>query len=170
MKTSKKILLTVAGILIALLITSMLVLRQDAQWAMVQAGLDKFTSVPVGEFDELDFSANWQVSIRQGRVHKVELLDSISSSQIRNVDGKLHFFSQADPEGKPGRVRITMPFLRQVSAVGGSEIHLKRFHSDSLRVILQDSVTFIGEELVFEHVDYETSGKVKLRFKDDPME
>lgn len=170
MKTSKRILLTVAGIFIALLITSMLVLRKDAQWVLAQAGYDLYEAAPVGEFTRLDFSDHWSVSIRQGREYKVELLDrELTLPKVKNIDGTLYFESDSSDSGD-FRARIVMPFLKGIKAVGGSTVHLKRFESDSLDVILKDSVTFIGEEITVEFIDYQTTGNVRLQWKDNPME
>jgi hypothetical protein len=171
MRTSKKILLAIAGFLIVLLIVFLMILRNSIQSIHSKAELKyKYKTVTVGNFEKLDFSSHWIVRIRQGKECKVELAvkgDSLMKPGLENSNGTLYFtvdsiFVKENTDSL--RVRITMPSLKAIKAVRGTEIHLANFNSDSLHVILENGCIFIGDNNNIRYVSLKTSGDNRLQF------
>lgn len=176
MKTSKKILVTVAGILIALLVAGLLMLRNDLLRLLSQEESENnYQEVPVDTFEALDFSSRWTVRIRQGREHKVEVAvaegDALKS-RLKNVDGTLYFHAESAGEQETTeriQARVTLPTLREIKAARGTEIRLESFEADSLSIILEDSVSFTGVENEIVHLSFQTYGEALIQWTDDPF-
>jgi hypothetical protein len=169
MKTSKKILLVVAGFIIALLIITMLQLRNGVQSLQSKAELKhKYKAVSVSDFEKLDFSSHFVVKIIQGKECKVEMTageDSILKPRLENLFGTLHFTVDTAIEKENTDsifVRISMPSLQVIKAVGGTKIHLENFQSDSLSVILENGCVFTEYNNTIKHTFFKTSGENRL--------
>ncbi len=175
MKTSIKFLLSITGILVALLIISLAVLRQDIKAIIASELESKYETVEPGHFHSLSFSPGWKVTIRQGRKHRVlianEKRDFLKPSMINNGD-TLFFSIDAAPLHQLSQklhVRITAPKLNTIKAAEGTEIDIKTFSSDSLQVLLADQSSFTGNENLFEFIHFITSGKTSIQWTDDPL-
>ena len=169
MKTSKKILLAVAGFIIVLLIITMLQLRNGVQSLQSKAELKhRYKAVSVGDFEKLDFSSNFVVKIIQGKDCKVELAaaeDSTLKPRLENINGTLYFKVNTAIEKKiidSIYVRISMPSLLVIKAVRGTKIHLENFQSDSLSIILENGCVFTGNNNTIKHTSFKTSGENRL--------
>lgn len=169
MQTSKKILITTAGILLALFVSSLMVLRSDVQAIYAKQTADvQLTAVPIEAFKVLHFSGNWDVQIRQGRAYKVEVaFDSQSRylPQLENRNGTLHFLIKGD-SSIAVKAKVITPVLRGVKAEN-AYITLKNFQLDSMTIKL-DASHLTGEENKFIYTSYETTGNSKIEFLDDP--
>ena len=161
MKTSKKILITVAGIIIAFLIAAMFVLKKDVKSLMESKVLVEYKTAAVEKFVSLDFSSSWIVTIKQGKNCKVEFAVDKNADfkpELKNLNGVQYigFDVDEDQENVINRhVRITAPFLHIIKASGDTKIQMKSFWTDSLTVILEDSSMFSGN----------TSDIIKITFK-----
>jgi hypothetical protein len=171
MKTSKKILLTVACIIIVLLSVFLVIMKNKAQSIHSKVGLSlKYSTVSIDNFEKLDFSSHWIVRIKQGKECKVELTaegDSLLKPGIENINGTLYFKVDTTVEKKniaSIHVRITMPSLQAIKAVRGTEINLENFQSDSLGVILENGCVFTGNNNNIKHVSFKTHGDNRLQF------
>lgn len=165
MKTSKKILIGVAGVFIALLITTLFMLRRDIKLLIETQSVIEYKTKPVEKFSSLDFSPHWIVSIKQGKNCKVELDEEESKgliTKINTIDSTLYLSVEADSlDEKTGNihVRITAPSLKLIRAAGDTKIEMKSFWTDSLTVILKDSSTFIGSKNNFDKITFKSSDK-----------
>jgi hypothetical protein len=163
MKTSKKILITISGILIAILITTMLVLRKDIKTLMETQDLIEYKAVQVEDFVALDFSTSWDVFIKQGKDCKVELAMKDGTNlqpKLENKSGTLFLKVEASPENnKPGYIyaRVTAPILHEVRARGNTDILMRNFWSDSIHVVLQDSSKYSGKNNDFMKIIFKAS-------------
>jgi hypothetical protein len=172
MKTSKKIILTIAGLFIALLLISLAILRKDLQEMLLEADLkNKYKTVAVGDFEALDFSANWKVKIIQGKECKLELSmkeDSTLKPGLENSNGTLYFKPDTTSgKGNSGSMvaRVTLPSLKTIKATSGTKILLENFKSDSLTIVLHGG-TFTGKNNKFKHLSFKASGEAQLEFTD----
>lgn len=158
MKTSKKLLLILGGLIIVFLITTLFALRKDIKTLMESLDLIEYKAVTADKFVSLDFSSNWEVTIRQGKDCKIELaLKENSNLQpiLENKSGTLFLSTLAIHENKnTGTIyaRVTAPILNEVKAVGNTEILMKNFWSDSITVILKDSSSFSGKNNDFTNI------------------
>ncbi len=168
MKTSKKLLITTLGVFIAMLVTGLTILRGDLKIILSELNAEyDFRQLELGEFDKLDFSENWNVRILAGRDYAVQIVSGKGNEDTRviNQDRKLFFTSRSQ---EPTLVRITLPTLREIKAIGNTAIHIQDYKTDSLMVILEDSSLFVGKENVFTHVRYKVSGNATVELIDDP--
>ena len=176
MKTSQKILITGSGIITALLITSMVVIRDDIQAVFAKRNLDSlYKTLPVEKFARLDFSsANWNANIRQGIEYKLELAVEDSTALrpiIRNVDGTLYFsIDTIQAKGNTGiiKVKISTPLLTAIKSVSGTRIHLRDFQLDSLAVDIQDGCVFTGTDNKLKKVSIKSSGDAWIELRETP--
>jgi hypothetical protein len=170
MKTSKKILLLVAGSIIVSLVIYVVILRNAVQSKQSKAGLmHEYKTVSVDNFDKLDFSSHMIVRIKQGKDCEVEIItdkESILKPSVENINGTLHCMIDSIPEKEnTGNIelRITMPLLQEIKATEGTEIHLTNFQADSLTVILENGCAFSGKNNTLKHVSFQTSGDNRLQ-------
>lgn len=176
MKKNKKILLIAAGIILVLLISSLLVLRNDMWSALNKAGLESnYETVAADNFDRLDFSDQWIVKIRQGRGYKVQLAVEQGAGlkpRLENIGGTLYFkVEEADArDTQKVHAKVTMPDLKEVKAAGGTKIYLENFESDSLSILLENGVAFTGKNNHFNHISFKTSGEALIQLTGDPDE
>jgi hypothetical protein len=172
MNTNKKILLTVAGFLMIIMIIFILIFRSSMNTIHAKAALkEKYKAVPVGSFEKLDFSSRCIVRIRQGKECFVELKakdDLILKPKLENINGTLYVkidTALAKTCSDSIHVRIAMPELFSVKAVSGTNIHLESFTADSLQVTLGDGCVLTGNSNTLRKVYYKTSGEVSMQFK-----
>ncbi|WP_422358810.1 hypothetical protein [Reichenbachiella sp.] len=170
MQTSKKILITTAGILLALFVSSLMVLRGDVQAINAkQAAETQLTAVPVEAFKIIHFSGNWNVQVRQGRTYQVEVAFDPQNRylpQLENRNDTLHFFIKGD-SALEVTAKVITPVLNGVKAEN-AYVTLKKFQVDSMSIKL-DASHLIGEENKFIYTSYETTGDSRLEFLDDPF-
>jgi hypothetical protein len=163
MKTSKTLLIIVAGFIIILLVISLVVLRKDIGTLMEKQALIEYELVPVEEFASIDFSSNWIVQVKQGKDCKLELAmeeDCNLQPKLENNKGTLFLTAEATPEDEnTGNIyaRVTAPILYEIKARGNTEIVMKNFWSDSINVILEDSSKFSGKNNDFANINFKAS-------------
>jgi len=173
MKTSKKILLAVAGFIIVIFFVTLILLRNGVQSLQSKAELKyKYETMSVEDFDNLDFSSHYVVKIRQGKECNVELTaekNSLLKPKLENRNGTLYFTvdsATAKENTDSIHVRITMPSLQEIKAIRGAKIQLENFQTDSLRVVLENGCVFTGINNTVKHASYKTSGDAWLNFTD----
>ena len=173
MKTSNKIITYVSGLIVITMITGLIILRKDVQSFISTEAVVTYSPIKVDKFHSLDFSDNWNVTIRQGNNYVVELQnfkDPSISPNINVQNGTAYF--QADSvlmdRNKTIHVRITAPKLETIRAINGSEISMRYFATDSLNLILEDGCLFRGKENAIEFFDIKTSGESVLELTDNP--
>ena len=163
MKTSKKILIILAGFIIILLIVSLIVLRKDIGTLMEKQTFIEYKTIPVEEFASVEFSSNWTVQVKQGKDCKVELAIEEGNDLMPALESKdeILYFSvdtQRIIENTANiHARVTAPVLNTIKAEGNTEIVMKNYWSDSLTVILSDSSTFSGKNNDFTSIKFKAS-------------
>lgn len=166
MQTSKKIILTAALLFIALLVAGLWMLKHDLQPILEKENQKKYQTVSAGRFESLDFSANWNVRIKQGREFIVELQEGTSSKpKVENINGTLYFKTDTGNQDTL-YAKITVPSMKNIKAVRGAKVHLENFDSDSVKVML-DGGAFSGKNNHFKHISFKTSGDASLEFSED---
>ncbi|MEP2025627.1 MAG: hypothetical protein ABJH98_08120 [Reichenbachiella sp.] len=169
MQTSKKILITTTGILLALFVGTLMVLRNDVQAIYAKHTAEvQLTAVPVEAFSVLHFSGNWDVQVRQGRSYLVKVAFDPQNSYLPQLDNSkdtLHFFIKGD-SSIAVKAKVVTPVLSGVKAEN-AHITLKNFQVDSMTIKLEAS-HLKGEENKFIYTSYETTGNSKIEFLDDP--
>lgn len=166
MKTSKKILLFVAGSILVLLIVFVGILRNTVQSVRSKTEVKhNYTEVSAGDFEKLDFSSPMIVRIKQGKDCKVEYTadtDSVLKPIFENINGTLYCRPDSTDNAESIHVRITMPSLQEIKASGGTEIQLENFQADSVSVILENGCVFKGKNNSLKRVFFKTSGDASL--------
>jgi hypothetical protein len=167
MKTSKKILLITAGLIVALLVVFVIKLRNTVQSVQSRTEL-KYRTIAATTFDRLDLPSHLTVRIKQGKDCKVEYATyakEFKNPDLDIINGELRFKVDTaiyrDTENI--HVRITMPALFEIKADTGTEIYLGYFQSDSLKVSLDSGCIFTGNNNTLKHVTFQTSGKAKIQ-------
>jgi len=167
MKTSKKILSLVAFLLIVLVICYVFILRNTVRSLQAKNGMS-YKSLPVGNFERLDFSAPVLVRIKQGKDCTVEYAsegDSVLKPSFKINNGTLtaEMDSAYDPKNSGSMyIRITMPSLTGIKGSKGAEIQLENYQCDSLNIFLDDGCVFKGKNNTLKHFSAETSGKARI--------
>ena len=159
MKTSRIILITVAGVIIAILITALYILKKDYKSLIESQALIEYENVPVEKFVSLEFSSHWNVSVRQGKECKVEVAVKEHGNvvpKLINEDGTLYFNTEALLDDTPDIIhaRVTVPLLQEIKASGNTKIQMKHFWADSITIILDDSSKFYGKHNDFTEITF----------------
>lgn len=169
MKTSKKILLFTAGLIIVLLMIYVGIFHKTVQTLHLTDELKhQHKTVSVANFEKLNLSSRLIVKIKQGKDCEVEIItdkNSLMKPDIENIDGTLHCSIDSTLENENSgniQLRITMPLLQEIKAKHGTEIVLENFQADSLRIILENACVFRGKNNTLKSVSFNTSGDTRL--------
>ncbi|MEO9475681.1 MAG: DUF2807 domain-containing protein [Cyclobacteriaceae bacterium] len=168
MQASKKILITVAGVLIAFLITSVFIVKDDLQTVVDNYGAThRYIAIPTDFFDKLKISSNWDVKISQGRDHKLEVINPDTlNAQLENINGTVHFMGDSTTETRIARV--TVPRLQFIEAKGNAVVEVIDFTQDSMNVRISDSVFFISSDNSILNMPVSTSGYARVEVRTNP--
>jgi hypothetical protein len=156
MKTSRKILITIAAVLVILWGAILLVVRRDMDTLMANNAVMVYREVEVEPFDRIEFSSNWNVIIKQGKDCRVELEDEDGTPpEMINKKGSLFLKTERNLN-----VRVTAPGFREIKASGNTHISMKNFWADSLNLVLEDGSSFSGSKNDFDQVIFKVAGKI----------
>lgn len=169
MQTSHKLLITIGGLLVGLLIIGLMLVRADFQVLLAKESRQNYYTLDVGSFDQLEFSRNWEVSIYQNRLHKVELVGQGANEKIDiyNDKGTVHFGESLSDSTKLKWVRIGTPSLRHIIAESGTRIELVNFKMDTLQVMLEGNASFHGDETTIEYLLLKSDGQAQFELSKD---
>ena len=172
MKTSQKILVTVSGILIAFLIVVIVAARIELTQFLESKGLPEYEKVLDEPFDQLKFTSNWSVRLKQNREYKVELSmqDSVYSPRVENRGGVLWFSRDTTvlDKGQQLKVIVTAPFYKSIEGEENMTLELLEYSGDSLTISLGDGGQFLGWENVIYSTKFKSKGEVSIDIVDDP--
>ena len=165
MKTSKKILLFIAILIIAVLVGYVSILRKTVQkLRSVEEAKYQHKTVTVDSFEKLSFSSPMLVKISQGKDCGVEIItgkNSMLKPGVKIIDRTLYCSIDSISESQNTdsiQVRITMPLLHEIKAARGTDIYLSNFQTDSLTINLEDGCAFKGKNNTMKQVSFNTSG------------
>jgi hypothetical protein len=169
MKTSKKLLIVLASLVIALLIAFLVVLRNDLHTMIDKGAIIKYKAIPVNHFERIEFDGKWDVRIIAGRSCKLELpTDSgnMGNTLIENKNGILHLMLKTNENTKISTMhaRITAPLFKKIKAKNGTKIFMQDYTTDSIWFELEDSCFFTGKNNQFKYASFNTEGKSSLQF------
>tara|TARA_Y100001980_G_C14556928_1_gene354694 strand:+ start:130738 stop:131235 length:498 start_codon:yes stop_codon:yes gene_type:complete len=164
MKSSRKALVLVGGILIAFFITGLYVIRQDLHEAMEQANAEKnYVPVEVSQFSNIRLTGPWKAHIRQGAAFEVEVSGSVASNHEVISD------TLTLETTNSSYARITLPRLNELTVTMGGVVTVVGFEDDSLNVKLFDNSTFYGRENVLKYTSFDVQGNSQIKLIDDPF-
>lgn len=175
MKTSKKILLGLAVLILVLMTSGLVILRADLKTLLAkEATKHKFKVVPSSAFKALNFTGNWSATIKQGDQHKVEIgEESLGQVKLETINDTLYLIASGNgvqTMHKQIQVRVTVPKLGFIKAVGNTRLYMDKFETDSLYVVLEDSAVFTGKRDKIKHVSFQTKGKAQIQLEHNPEE
>lgn len=174
MKTSYKILLITAGIMTALLITGLMILRQD--FGSLSNTSIKYKEIILEPFNQVKTSQHWDITVTQGRTYSLRVLyddpNDIVKYELTNNDSILNIgidtantnYTYADKAS----IQITAPRIKYFDIGDSSTLRLKAINIDSLSVHLGHASLLISEESAFEHFLFESLGSSSIEYIADP--
>ncbi len=124
----------------------------------------KYQEIPVEYFETVEFSGNWKIRIKPGRVCKVELEvknDTLPKPKSENKDGKQTFI--AESESDVMHAKVTAPLLRKIIGTSKTEIYMQDYPSDSILIELRDSSLFTGKNNEIKNLSFKTSGNASIQ-------
>lgn len=164
MKTSKKIVIATGSFLVIILIGSLFVMRNDMLTILERSSVVKYKSVSVDYFEEIEFSGNWKVRIKPGRVCEVQVEaknDTFPKPRLEKRNGKQLFITKAKNEVV--HAKVSVPLLKKVIASHGAKIHIQDYPADSILIELKDSSSFTGKNNQFGTISFKTSGEASIQ-------
>ncbi|NJO92219.1 MAG: hypothetical protein HC831_27065 [Chloroflexia bacterium] len=123
-----------------------------------------YQEVPVDYFETIEFSGNWKIRIKPGRVCKVELEvknDTLPKPSSENKDDKQTFI--ADSESDVMHAKVTAPQLKRIIGAYKTEIYMQDYPSDSILIELRDSSLFTGKNNEIKNLSFKTSGNASIQ-------
>jgi len=168
MKTSKKILIFIAGFFLVYLLVGLILLRSEIQEAL-DAKNKQFKEVPVEQFNKIKFSANWDVRIRQGRKFRVRLASkeaAILKPTLTIKEGTLYMNvspSQAKNTTLQAKLIIPASTLKAIEAIGNTTVHLTDYQSDTLLVTMKNQSVFTVKNNKVAQLNFNTSGQARIQ-------
>ena len=172
MKSSKKVLLGTVILIIAGGIVGLMFMRNHARWWLRKTEAESgFRTMEAGTFERLYFSEHWSVDIRQGNEYKVQVAvndQPALNPWLENVAGTLYFKTDTSVINSGNvRAKVEVPDLQVIKAVRGTQILLRDFQSDSIRLELENGCVFTGRNNKFTYMGFTTSGDVSVQLTED---
>lgn len=159
MKSTKIRIIGIGALIFILLLTALVIIRNDVQTHFENQALQsKYKVIPVESFTQLDFSQYWNATIKQGLEYKVELLvtgNELAESKIEIVDGTLYLRRDStDSKESPStfQVTITTPQVLKIRAERDTKIYLVGFTADSLTLELEQGSYYTENNNTFKKV------------------
>ena len=166
MKTSRKILVILAGIFVAFVVMYMALVRVHLL-AYLENKNKNFKVVEVQNFDRLYFSPRWNVVIKNGREYKVEIDETgaVQKPSLEYIDGTLHCKAV---QGETGTInaKITVPSLKEIKSAQGTLVRMDNYKADSLTVVLEDGGRFNGNNNQIKYFSMKTTGSALVEIVD----
>ncbi len=151
--------------MVATLVASLAVLRGNLEAMLNREPEVRYETVPVEQFQNLSFSANWSVKIKQGREYKVELaVDDMAAGKPRLQTNEGTLYLETDSAGGSQiRAKVTVPYLQAIWAGQGTTILLESFKSDTINLHLEEGSDFTGKSNKFNYISLKTVGDVSFQ-------
>lgn len=131
-----------------------------------------FKMIPVDEFEAADFSANWEVTIKQGTEYKLEVAvreRNTFQPVVKSINGTLYLsVDTVESAGIKERIkaRLTTPVLRAVRSARGTHIHLRNFQADSLTVNIEEGSLFQGVDNSIKNISFQSARGTWIELKE----
>ena len=174
MLTSKKLLIGTAALLFILLLAGIVALRAHFRTMIARdTRVVRYEEVSTESFESLEISSGWSVIVSQERDVKLEIGNNAGLNfTIKNQNGMLQLMTDSLANQEKIHARITMPLIRILRISGNSDFLLGSFVSstDTMRIVLADSVVFRSLGNKYKKVSIETSGNPRIDLLKDPME
>ncbi len=164
MKTGKIILIVTAGVFLSLTVLVLLTLRSDMKLLIESNAVRQYQSYETGSFSKISSGSCWQITVRQGNRHKLEissdenvirpLWDLTGETLVLGVEPDSAKYPFNDPVLF---ARITLPYLELIEARGNTRIDMKNYWSDSLTVRLYENAQFTGKNNDFTLLRFKTA-------------
>lgn len=167
MHTSKIILLTLTGLIIAFLIANMILLRQDLQWIVDREKETAYINVPIGDVKTLQVSGLWDIRIRQAREPTLELAFEDKQHEGVDYEGDVLVFKNDSTQTTKRKARVSLPALYKINATQGSTINMESYIIDSLYLALSNQTIFKGKNNYIKFLSIKSSGEVQVQLTDD---
>jgi len=161
MKTSKKILTVLAGAILLTVVVYMTALRGHLL-TYLQGKNKDYQKVEIEQFDRLEISTGWHVTIRPGREFIVEVEGGSAGPLVETDNGKLYFKSIHDAN-EVVNVKVMVPALKGARVSKGSTLRMDNYDADSLDIVL-DGGLFVGNnnKIGFTNLTANTAAQAKI--------
>lgn len=162
MKTNKILLLAFGGVMVALVITGLLLLRNDV--AALSEGSEEYqySEAEVMPAERIHIKGMWNIRFQQGRKFKLEVAGETQAddTQWATNDGVLELRHGIKDTC---RARLTLPVLKEVIAEESTRLTLNRFEGDTVNVTLGEGVTLIDNNNRFMCMQLDTKGNTTVK-------
>lgn len=185
MKTSNKILVGVAAIILVIGLGLIIGIRVILHNAEGETGfIQSKPSFSAGDwiekeyeyrdFKQVEFSGGWKAALESGKEYRIvvrlpkELEDVL---EVKKRGGTLLVGTDKiyDMEGKHFEVRITMPELEALEAIGGIDARLSGFSGSTMFIEGSGGLNIVAEDCRYDDLRFETSGGTNAELRDMPV-
>lgn len=161
--------MVVIGVGIAWIVANLVIIRLDLQWFIDKERAQQYIELPTDAFSKLAVDGHWEVRIKQGREHKVEVAGINGLHNMVNTDGTLHFVADTANAGGIQKARVTVPSLTYLSAHGYSTIRMDAYTIDTMYVSMHNGTKLIGKNNNIKFFSLNTFGEVAVELSDDGL-
>lgn len=162
MKINKILLFALGGVVVALIITGLLLLRNDVATLAEKDQEYQFTEVGVASAERFYINGMWDIRLHQGRKFKLEVISETQSDDTRwSTNEEVLEFHHGVKD--TCRVRLTVPILKEVIAENNAILKFNRFEGDTLRITLGEGVAMIDNNSRFKCVELNTKGNTSIK-------
>ena len=171
MKTSNKILLSIFGLIVVLIVTLLVKIRLDTGVVEAREKTEPAVrEIPVTPFESITLSDHARVSLRIGEEYRVSI-NSIAGDEAYLVidasvnEGKLKL---SLPEMNDGRhrwhqIQITTPKVKTITLHDNAALRVDNLRQDSLEINLSQAASLVADSMTLERLKIRATGGTQLR-------
>ncbi|MGB0176245.1 MAG: hypothetical protein ACPF9D_03705 [Owenweeksia sp.] len=162
--------LTTGVLLLAALALSLIFLRKEGFKGLERSETKGgYQTVSTQKFNVLKVGANWNVYIRQSTGHRTQLGEDFlhlkDHLQWTGDTLKLNPLSQPlDSSIYP--IRLLNIHFEKIEIGSGGHVYMENFLSDYIEMALQDSSSFLAQDVKFTQSSIKTNGNASITFID----
>jgi hypothetical protein len=174
MKTSQRALLTALGVVVVIMLASVIWVRLHISPAIALSGQRVTLTPALTDFDSLEISGSWQLTLQQGDAWRVELdvptelkdrLDvRVDGDRLRLGLDEGAWFGGFDEHELTAK--ITMPQLRALHISGAGDVDFSGFTGERLEIVLSGAGQLEGHASRFDALELAMSGAGEADFRD----
>ena len=171
MKASNKILLSIFGLIVVLVVTLLVKIRLDTGVVEAREKTEPaFREIPVAPFESITLGDNARVSLLSGNEYRVSITGSAGDEAYLVIDasvneGKLEL---SLPEMHDGRhrwhqIQITTPKVKTITLHDNAALRVDNLRQDSLEINLSQAASLVADSMTLERLTIQANGSTRLK-------
>ena len=178
MKLSNKILLSVFGLVVFLVVTLMIRIRLDiGEVQATEKSEPAVHEMSTPPFESITLGNNIEVSLFNSSEYGIRVTGPTKEDIDLNIDARvdegnlvLILPENYDGEHRRHKIQITTPMVKKITLNNNAEVRIENLNQDSLEVNLSNIATLVAGSVTLDHLAIEAAGQTRLRSRQSTIQ